>query len=407
METRASFVIVGGGQAGAWAAKTLRQGGFDGSLTLVGAEAHPPYERPPLSKQLLLGQSNIEAAYVFPAKSYDEWGIDLRLNATVSKLAPERSRIDLTDGGSLEYARLLIATGGRPRKLELPGIALDNIFYLRSVGDALALRQALAAPAHVLIIGGGWIGLEVAAAARKLGAAVTVIKSAGRLCGRAVPPQVSQLLLDLHRGNGVNVRLNATVTALEGRGCVERAQLSGGQALDVSAVVIGVGIAPATELAAAAGLALDNGIVVDDSLQTSIAGIFAAGDVASFRDGFGRRTRLESWDNAQKQGVAAGKAMLGQTIATDRYPWFWSDQYDQNIQLVGSIADSDDSLELPAASPTSRILLYLRGQQVAGAVGVNAGRDIRLIKRRLESGPPIDGHALAKSGRPLQEALKQ
>jgi len=390
MGAKASFVIVGGGQAGAWAAKTLRQNGFDGRLTLVGAEAHPPYERPPLSKQLLLGQSEIEAAYIFPAESYTEWGVDLRLNTTVVSLSPDRSRIALSVGGSLVYDRLLLATGGRPRKLDVPGAALDNIFYLRSVGDALALRRALAAPAHVLIVGGGWIGLEVAATARALGAAVTMVESTGRLCARAAPPELSQLLLELHRSHGVDVRLNTTVTAFKGRGRVECAQLSEGPSLDISAVVIGVGITPATELAGTAGLALDNGIVVDDGLQASIAGIFAAGDVASFRDEFGRRTRRESWDNAQRQGIAAGKAMLGQRSAMDPYPWFWSDQYDQNIQMVGSISDTAESIELPATSANARVLLYRSNGRFEGAVGINAGRDIRMIRRRLEAGQTID-----------------
>lgn len=405
MGTRESLVIVGGGQAGAWAAKTLRQQGFDGRLTLVGAEAHPPYERPPLSKQLLLGQSEIEAAYVFPPQSYEDWGVELRLHTTVESLAPTRSRIVFGDKEEMPYDKLLLATGGRPCKLQLTGAELPNVFYLRSVNDALALRKALTAPARVLVLGGGWIGLEVAAAARKLGAAVTVVEAASRLCARAAPPEVSKLLLELHCSHEVDIRLNTTVTTLEGHGRVERAQLSDGQTLDITAVVIGVGIVPVTDLAEAAGLAVDNGIVANSNLQTSIASIYAAGDVANFRDGYGRRTRLESWDNAQRQGIAAGKAMLGQTIAMDRYPWFWSDQYGQNVQMVGSVIESEDRVELPATN-ASRIILYLRGAQVTGAVGINAGRDIRLIKRQLESGPPIDAYAIAKSGLPLQEAIK-
>src|SRR5581483_1302780 len=176
----------------------------------------------------------------------------------------------------------------------------------------------------------------------------------------------------------------------KGRGRVECAQLSEGPSLDISAVVIGVGITPATELAGTAGLALDNGNVVDDGLQASIAGIFAAGDVASFRDEFGRRTRRESWDNAQRQGIAAGKAMLGQRSAMDPYPWFWSDQYDQNIQMVGSISDTAESIELPATSANARVLLYRSNGRFEGAVGINAGRDIRMIRRRLEAGQTID-----------------
>lgn len=407
MRAREAFVIVGGGQAGAWAAKTLRQEGFDGRITVVGSEEHPPYERPPLSKQLLLGESDIEAAYVFPMKSYVEWDVELRLATTVARLVPNQSRIEFSNGGSLAYDRLLLATGGRPRKLTLPGSSSGNVFYLRSANDALALRRTLCTPGRALIIGGGWIGLEVAAAARKLGAEVTLVESANRLCSRAAPQEISDFLLDLHRGHGVDVRLNTTVTTFEGNGRIGRIQLSDGEALDVSAVVVGIGIAPATELAAEAGVMLDNGIVVDERLQTSISGIFAAGDVANFRSGFGQRIRLESWDNAQKQGIAAGQGMLGKPAKIDRYPWFWSDQYDQNIQLVGSVSEHSDSIALPAASSHSRVLLYRRDGQITGAVGINAGRDIRLMKRRLEAGQAIDIPAASQPDHLFQERLKR
>lgn len=384
-----AFVIIGGGQAAAWAAKTLRQQGFDGTLTIVAAEPHPPYERPPLSKQLLLGESDLEAAYVFPAKSYADWGIDLRLGTTAARLMPQQSRIVLGDGGTLAYDRLLLATGSRPRRLDLADAAFDNLFYLRSVNDALALRQSLGASGRLLVIGGGWIGLEVAASARKLGTEVTVVEAAGRLCSRAAPREVSDLLLGLHRDHGVDVRLNTTVAGFDGNGRIARARLSDGDSLDVAAVVAGIGITPAAELAAEAGIALDNGIVVNETFETSIPGIFAAGDVASFRDAAGRRVRLESWDNAQKQGIAAGQGMLGKPARMDRFPWFWSDQYDHNIQLVGAVSDCEDCVAL-AAEGNARLLLYRRGDAAVGAVGINAGRDIRLIKRKLEAGQPID-----------------
>lgn len=400
------FVIVGGGQAGAWAAKALRQGGFDGRLTIVGAEAHPPYERPPLSKGLLLGHSEIEAAYVFPTKAYADWGVELRLATTVARLAPGESRIELNDGSSLEYDRLLLATGSRPRKLDLLNPSFDNVFYLRSVDDALALRRTLRAPGRVLVIGGGWIGLEVAAAAKKLGIDVTIAEAASRLCCRAAPVEISAFLLDLHRSHCVNVRLNTVITAFEGAGHVERVRLSDGERLDVSVVVIGIGILPATELAAEANLELDNGIIVDRNFQTSTPGIFAAGDVANFQSGSGRRMRLESWDNAQKQGIAAAQCMLGKPAKMDRYPWFWSDQYDQNIQLLGSVSDHDDSVSLPPASDNSRIHLYLREGQVVGATGINASRDIRAMKRRLEAGQTVNVPTSLRSDN-LPEMLKR
>lgn len=399
------FAIVGGGQAGAWAARTLRKEGFDDRLTIVTTEAHLPYERPPLSKQLLLGQSEIEAAYVFPAKSYVEWGIDLRLGTTVARLDTEHSRIELSDGNSLEFDRLLIATGGRPRKLNPGGSVFDNIFYLRSVSDAIALRQALRAQGHALILGGGWIGLEVAAAARKLGNDVTIVESASQLCSRAAPSEVSEFLLDLHSDHGVNIRLNTTVVAYEGKAQVERVRLSDGETLDVSVVIVGIGITPAIELAAGANLLLDNGIVVDDCLQTSVPRIFAAGDVANFCSDNGQRMRLKSWDNAQKQGTAAGQSMLGKPIKLDRYPWFWSDQYNQNIQLVGSVSGYSDRVQVPSGAGSS-VRLYLRDGQVIGAIGINAGRDIRLIKRRLEAGQAVEIPTATQSVY-RQEAIKQ
>ena len=404
--TQETFVIVGGGQAGAWALKTLRQGGFDGRLVLVGAETHPPYERPPLSKQFLSGETNRESTYVFPEKAYDELAIELRLGVQVTALDIPESRIEMGDGTALRYDRLLLATGGVPRTIALPGATLDNVLYLRSIEDSLALRNQLTPSNHLLIVGGGWIGLEVAATARKLGAKVTLVEYAPRLCSRVVPPAVSHLLYALHRDNGVEIVLNARLTALEGAGRVERARFADGQQLDVSAVIVGIGLQPSTQLADRAGLAVDNGIVVDDLWQTSHANLFAAGDVANFRTASGKRMRLESWDNAQKQGIAAANGMLGKSTKPDPFPWFWSDQYDRNIQLVGEFEDCDETIDLGENSPRSGTSLFLRRGQIVGVVAVNSGRNIRLVKRIMQSGQPIDVRMLAQSKLPLQEALK-
>jgi 3-phenylpropionate/trans-cinnamate dioxygenase ferredoxin reductase subunit len=377
-----AFVIVGGGQAGGWAARTLRQEGFRGSLVLLSEEDHPPYERPPLSKQVLLGEAAPDSTRLFPENTYRELDIELRLGARACALAPQAHLVGLADGTQLRYDRLLLATGAAPRRL--PG-ANPNVFYLRSIADAIALRTSLSAQSDVLVVGGGWIGLEVAAAARKLGAKVTVVEGAARLCARAAPKEVSEFLLDLHRAHGTEVRLDTTVAAMEGR----RVRLSSGETLDPSCVVAGIGVAPATTLAESAGLQLDNGIVVDSQLRTSIPDIFAAGDVANRALPHGGRRRLESWDNAQKQGIAAGKAMLDREVKHERFPWFWSDQLGANVQLLGEFKDSQEAVEMPHKPGAARVTLYTRGGKVQGAVGINAGREMRILRRELESGQPV------------------
>jgi 3-phenylpropionate/trans-cinnamate dioxygenase ferredoxin reductase component len=398
------FVIVGGGQAGAWAAKNLRQQGFSGRLLLLCEEQHPPYERPPLSKQVLVGDAPPASTYLFPTDAYSGWDVELNLGTRATSVDLAAQRVQLADGGSLHYHRLLLTTGAYPRKF--PGASGTNVFYLRSIDDAVAIRPCLRPDAHVLIIGGGWIGLEVAAAARKFGASVTVVEATDRLCARAAPKQLSDLLLKLHRDHGVDVRLKTQVTDLEGKGLVERARFSDGAFLNVSALVVGIGVVPATQLAERAGLLIENGISVDSRLQTSAPSVFAAGDVANFPAASGIRTRLESWDNAQKQGIAAATAMLEKEIELDRYPWFWSDQFNMNIQLIGNFSDFDESLQLPESSPGASISLYLRGGAVAGATAINAGREIRLLKRLLEAGQPLNPHAIAKSGKSFGEALR-
>jgi 3-phenylpropionate/trans-cinnamate dioxygenase ferredoxin reductase subunit len=379
-----AFVIVGGGQAGGWAARTLRQEGFRGSITVVSEEDHPPYERPPLSKQVLLGEAPFESTQLFPPKVYGELAIELKLSTRVSALAPEAHLVGLSDGTQLRYDRLLLATGAAPRSLA--GQQSRKVFYLRSISDARALRQALSADAHVLVIGGGWIGLEVAAAARKLGARVTVVEAGERLCARAVPQEVSDYLLELHKARGVDVRLNTTVASME----TPVIRLSSGGTLEPSCVVAGIGIGPATSLAESAGLDVDDGILVDSQLRTSIPDIFAAGDVARCEIAEGRRRRLESWDNAQKQGIAAGKAMLDKAVVHERYPWFWSDQHGANVQLLGEFHPGQQLQEVPQKGGVARLLLYRRNGVVEGAVGINAGRELRMLKRSLDNGQPIN-----------------
>jgi 3-phenylpropionate/trans-cinnamate dioxygenase ferredoxin reductase subunit len=406
MAERKSVVIVGAGQAAAWAARTLRQKGSTDRIVMIGREAHSPYERPPLSKSFLLGESTLDKAMVFPPSTYEELGIELRLSTQVEALDPDNGSIRLNDGTSLGFNQLLLATGGTPRRIATPGADRQNVFHLRDAADALALGNALRQGGRLLVIGGGWIGLEVAAAARKLGLAVTLVEAGPRLCGRGAPTDLSEWLLALHTANGVDVRLGTVVTELDGVDRAEQARLSTGETLEVSAVLVGIGLVPATELAERAGLLIDNGIVVDERWMTSAEGIFAAGDVAAFRAASGRLVRHESWDNAQKHGLAAALGMLGEPGTPDPWPWFWSDQYGANIQLVGDFSSFDQVIPLPCPGQDALLRLYLDRGSVVGAMGIDAGRDFRLLKRALDTGRASQVANDALSGHSLKEVLK-
>jgi 3-phenylpropionate/trans-cinnamate dioxygenase ferredoxin reductase subunit len=398
-----NFVIVGAGQAGGWAATTLRQQGFNGAITLIGEEPYPPYERPPLSKDVLLGSKPPESTYLWPGDKAAELNIDLRTGVRVTKLQPDRQELAVATGETLRYDRLLLATGSRVRRLNFPGCDLSGVHYLRSIDDALAIQRDLTPDARLLVLGGGWIGLETASSARKRGASVTVIEATDQLCSRALPKSLADYLLERHRAHGVQVHLGATVMALQGADRVVSARLSTGEELPVSAVVIGVGVEPNVELARGAGLEVNNGIVVDQSGRTSDPLIFAAGDVTNQPNDFlGRRVRLESWANAQNQAIAAAKAMLGQTIAYHEIPWFWSDQYNLNIQLLGIPHKSDVSVTRGDPATDKFLEFFLYDGRIEAVAAINNARDLRMAKRLLQSGKEVDRTKLADPMAPLQ-----
>jgi 3-phenylpropionate/trans-cinnamate dioxygenase ferredoxin reductase subunit len=431
-----TFVVVGAGQAGGWAAKTLRDGGFAGRIVLVGEEEYPPYERPPLSKEVLLGTKPPEGAYLWPAKSWDDWKIDLKLGRRATRLDCANRRVELADGEVVGYDRLMLATGARVRMLALPGGELAGVHYLRAIPDTLAIKAAIAALAgpareagpsappareagpsapkagrRVLVVGGGWIGLEVAAAARQLGAEVTVVEALDQLCARALTRDLAGHIEGVHRRRGVDVRLKTTVARLEGAGRVERAVLSDGITLACGLVVIGIGIVPDVELAKDAGLAVDNGIVVDDRGRTSDAHVFAAGDATNHPTALlGRRVRLESWENAQNQAIAAAQAMLAaDPAAAAQYaeiPWFWSDQYDMNIQLMGLPQAFDNAVTRGDPASGAFTVFYLADGRMVGCAGVNTGRDVRFARRLIQSGRTFDPAALADPSVKLQALTK-
>lgn len=400
------IVVIGAGQAGGWAAKTLRDEGFEGRIVVVGEEPYPPYERPPLSKEVLLGKEPAESCHLWPKGSFDEWGVELRTGVAATGIDRTAKTVSLGGGESLAYDKLLIATGGRVRELPLAGATLDGVHYLRGIDDSAAIRADLGEGARLVVIGGGWIGLEVAAAARMLGAEVAVVEALDMLCARALTPEIAAYLLNVHRGRGVDVRLGATVEALTGERRVTGVRLAG-ETLAATAVVIGIGIVPNVELAEAAGLEVDNGIRVDALCRTSDPDIFAAGDVTNHPNGLlGRNIRLESWENAQNQGIAAARAMLGGETPYCEIPWFWSDQYDVNIQLVGLPDGFDETVTRGERAGGSFVEFYLKGGRIDGAAAINSPRDIRFARRLMQAEKIVDPEALADPAVKLQALLR-
>lgn len=407
----APLVIVGAGHAGGRAALTLRSEGYSGRLILIGDESHPPYERPPLSKGLLQGTVDLAGYSLCDTAQLADLDIEHVAGNPVKRLDPPQHRLQLADGSWLHYTRLLLATGGRSRRLASVPEDLLNVLYLRTHDEALALRASLQPGSRVVIIGGGFIGLEVAATARTLGCTVTLLEAGQRLAGRVLPEQLSSVLQELHRSQGVDVRLNVAIEAVQGVTHVESVQLVDGQWLPCDLVVVGIGMQPNSELAAAAGLEVGQGIRVDAQLRTSAPDIFAAGDVCEFRlHPQGVFQRQETWRNAETQGRHAALNLLGGELPFDVIPGFWSDQYDWGLQIVGVIANTQ-----PTASRTTPgggfLLFYLDAEQrLQGACGWGEGnsiaKDIKLCERLIAQHNPLSVNALADADVPLKQLLR-
>ncbi len=337
MPAEPTYVIVGASMAGAKAAETLREEGFGGGIVLLGEERERPYERPPLSKGYLLGKDEKSSIYVHEESWYAENDVDLRLGVTVTSLDIGSREVGLAGGGTVGYDRLLLATGAVPRRLSVPGADLEGVVYLRRVGDSEHLGETLRGGGHVVIVGAGWIGLEVASAAREFGCEVTVVEPEPGALNRQLGPELGGMFGDLHREHGVVFRFGESVTELRGSGGkVSAAVTSAGAALDADLVVVGIGAVPATRLAADAGLDVANGVICDAGLRTSAHEVFAAGDVANaFHPLYGKHVRVEHWANALNGGPAAARSMLGQGVSYDAVPYFFSDQYDLGMETAG------------------------------------------------------------------------
>lgn len=396
----APLIIVGAGHAGGRAALTLREEGYTGRLVLIGDEPHLPYERPPLSKGLLQGTADLAACSLCDSSRLAELGIEHIAANPVTQLEPQHHRLQLADGQWLAYAGLLLATGGRARRLPQ---AQANVLYLRTHDEALALRSALRPGTRLVIVGGGFIGLEVAATARGLGCEVTVLEAGPRLAGRVLPPVISQALLDLHRQQGVDVRLNVALESIHD----DAVQLVDGQLLPCDLVVVGIGMQPNLELAANAGLEVGQGIRVDAHLRTSAPDIYAAGDVCEFRlDGLYQRQ--ETWRNAEAQGRHAALNMLGREVPFEAIPGFWSDQYDWGLQTVGAMTPHLISRALPAGG---LLLFYLNADgHLQGACGWAPGnsvaKDIKLCERLITARAVLNPSSLADPELSLKHLLR-
>ena len=402
-----TFVIAGAGHAGGRAAEALRSADFDGRIVLIGEENYPPYERPPLSKELLRGDDGYERTFLNPAEFYAGKGIEHRPGTRVEGIEAEAHRLRLGDGETFDYDKLLLTTGGRVRRLTLPGAELDGVHYLRGIDDSLAIRKALAADASIVIIGGGFIGLEVAASARARGCAVSVIEMQDVLLGRVADPEIGRLLAEVHGAHGVEVLTGIGVERLDGDGRVRRVGCSNGRTLDADAVIVGIGIIPNAELAEEAGLEVDNGIVVDVFGRTSDPDIHAAGDVANHPNPIlGHRVRLESWQNAQNQGISVARNMCGVGAPYAEVPWFWSDQFDINLQMAGA-PESWDRLVWRGDPASNRfIVFYMAGDVVVAVNAFNLGREVRIARNLIERKTPVADADLADEGIKLRDLAR-
>ena len=380
-------MIVGGGLAGAKAAETLRDEGFAGRVVLIGAESELPYERPPLSKGYLLGSAAREEALVHPGEFYAEQDIELLTGVAATAVDVVEHRLALADGRQLNYDRLLLATGAVPRRPPIPGIDLDGVHTLRALRDSDALREAFARQGTVVVVGAGWIGCEVAAAACTHGAEVVLVEHGDTPLHAVLGAELGGWFGDLHARHGVRVLTGTRVEGFEGDGRVRAVRLAGEDPIACDTVVVGVGVAPDTRLAEAAGLEIDNGIVVDQRLHTSAPHVFAAGDVASaFHPHYGRHLRVEHWANALHQGPAAARSMLGHDVVYERLPYFFSDQYDVGMEYIGLHGPSDSVEVRGSLDDADFRVLWLDGdQRVTAGMHVNQWDTIDEIERLIRA----------------------
>jgi 3-phenylpropionate/trans-cinnamate dioxygenase ferredoxin reductase component len=399
-----TFVIIGASLAGGVAAATLREEGFDGDVILIGAEPQPPYERPPLSKQYLRGEAAFEKSLVRPAGFYERNRIETLFGVRATGVDARTRRVGLDTGRSLHYDKLLIATGVQNRRPPIPGLELNGVFDLRSVADADRLRSAIVPGRKAVVIGMGFIGCEVAASLREKGVAVAGIDPSPTPLFRVLGQRVGEAMAAIHREHGVETIFEDVVTRFEGNGRVERVITRGGRRCDCDFAVVGVGVEPAIDFLAGSGVDTNNGILVDDHCRTTVDGIYAAGDVANhYHPVFQRRMRVEHWQNAMQQGAAAARHMLGTGTPYDAVHWFWSDQYDVNLQYAGFHRDYDRLVMRGSMNDRAFLAFYLNQGRIDAVVALNRGKDLRRVMPLIKRRQAVDPDQLADESVDLRE----
>ena len=390
-----TFVIVGASLAGGGAAATLRQEGFDGRVILIGAEPQPPYERPPLSKEYLRGESSFEQTLVQSSDFYGENGIETRFGVRASRVDPAKKVIELDGEEGVAYDKLLVATGGRNRRFPVPGLDLEGVYDLRTMADCERIRAEIGPGRKAVVVGMGFIGSEVAASLRQSGVNVVVVDRNKVPLRRVLGEEVGQVIEVIHRDHEATLIFEDTVAAFKGADRVERVVTQGGRRIECDFVVVGLGVEPVTELLADTGAEIDNGIAVDEFCRTGVEGIYAAGDVANhYHPVFERRIRVEHWQNALNQGPAAARNMLGKDEPYDDIPWFWSDQYDFNLQYTGFHTEWDEVIVRGSMEERNFVAFYRKDERVLAAVAVNRGKDLRRSMRLIKAQRPVDATKL-------------
>jgi 3-phenylpropionate/trans-cinnamate dioxygenase ferredoxin reductase subunit len=395
VEPSSTFVIVGASVAGASAAITLRDEGFDGRIVLIGEETHPPYERPPLSKEYFRGEQPFEDSLVRPLDFYASNDIETHFGTRATRVDPLDRTVHLSNADPVRYDKVLIATGSRNRNLLIPGRGLERVYDLRTVEDCDRIRAEIAPGRRAAVVGMGFVGSEVASSLRQLGVEVTVVDGEKAPLYRAVGGEVGQVMEHIHRDHDVEMIFEDHVAGFEGAGGVERVVTRGGRKIDCDFAVVGVGVEPVIDVVAGSGVEVENGIVVDEYCRTNVEGIFAAGDVTNhYHPIFKQRMRVEHWHNAMNQGQAAARNMMGMASAYDEIHWFWSDQYDYNLQYAGFHRDSDDFVVRGSLEKRDFIAFYVKDGWVAAAVGMNRGRDVHRAMELIKTRAPVETEQL-------------
>lgn len=398
--------IVGAGQAGGTVARTLRAEGFTGGITVIGSEPHLPYERPPLSKSFLLDADVPRIPHLLAAEAWDGLGVDFRLGAKAERIDRDKRRLLLEGGESVSYDTLVLATGGQAAVPPITGLDEVPFLTLRSVADSLALRSALRTGGSLAVIGGGWIGLEVAAAAQVLGVEVMVLEAGSRLAARSAPRCLSDWLLDLHESKGVVVMTGATAVRVAQSDGQVQVHLADGRSFAAEHLLVGAGLSPADTLARQAGLVCGGGVVTDWCGRTDDPDVYAVGDVASFAVDGGIPRRLESWDNAISQSVACARAILGRDPGQRPVPWFWSDQFGHNVQLVGNLPPNASPVERRAPDGNGFSWFFLAEGRLLGTISVDDLKVSPIAKRLVSGGHPVSAERLCDPAVPLRDLLR-